>query len=755
MPSYRIGYLNPWTQAAENHACASLQIAARRIGHELVPAANSDDLLAANLDFVIAVASNQPKTVALPTFANIHEARTRWWENESYFSNLLTYDGYLTISDTLRRFVQSFAHGFGKDPTIGEFFSSPQRQQLRADLAGLGARNSIHLCYFGTNWDPRSRPLFRELSQRSYMQVRGPERAWQHVRREAYFGSVPFDGQAVQSVYAANGAGLVVHSHNHTMDDIVSNRTFEICSVGAAVVAPDMPWLRSRFGDTLHYYDPWAPIGDVARRIDEIMQDIRTKPAAAAEMAETARSIFERRYAAEVLLANAIKHFEDWRARQDRLRAAEIEQPAVDVIVRVGGRPIAVVERAIRSIDAQSVGRFRVIFVRYKPIELSSISRKSWANIDGFEIVDCLDGNRSRTMVTGLANVKSTYFAVLDDDDFWLPDHAASMWRLLKPAPRDAGFAYCGLINVDETPDSGGRSRERRTITNLKPATGTIWDIVGKFGSINWIASSALLKGLPLEDWALSTAEDTVTVCHLLASAPKVQFTWRATVCISQTGSGSGFTHQDVRRKEDVLEAFLRIGPGIEEIERKFSRTPSETWKWLGTRVAEVFEAKTKAAFRDEGRLVLEEGMLGASIHDREDIIFNEIPVGPGSLSMSGSGYFAPAEGGVGSLAVIIPPQQSWAYAASIDVRQWLHPLDPQWIVVEFDEIEGSFGVGLTTPQGSEFYTRIEAPSRKTPVELWLHVTDRSAISQLVVQNWGTFEGNKAVLRRVWAVAKK
>lgn len=751
MPGYRIGYLNPWTSAAENHACASLQIAAQRIGHEIIPATNSDELLAANLDFVIAVASTQPRTTHLPTFANIHEARTRWWESESYFSNLLTYDGYLTISDTLLGFIRSFASGFGKNPAIGEFFSSPQRQQLRADLVGLGARNGIRLCYFGTNWDPRARPLFRELARRSYMQVRGPEHTWQHIPREAYFGSVPFDGQSVQSIYAANGAGLVVHSRNHTIDDIVSNRTFEICSVGAAVVAPEMPWLRSRFGDALHYYDPWAPANEVVRRIDEIMEDIRENPVAAAEMADMARSTFERRYCAEVLLANTVKYFEGWKVLQAKLR--EAEQPSIDVIVRVGGRPFEVVQRAIKSIDAQSTGRFRVIFVRYKPFDLSHIIEATWENIEEFEVVDSIGGNRSKTMAAGLANVKRPYFGVLDDDDFWLPDHAASMWRVLKPMPREAGFAYCGLITVDESPNDGGPPRETRKIANLKPASGTIWDIVGKFGSINWLASSALLDGLPLEHWALSTAEDTLTVCHLLAAAPKVQFTWRATVCISQGGSGSGFAHQGLQRKEDILEAFLRIGPGIEEIERKFPRTPSETWAWLGTRVAEVFEAKTKAAFREDGLLVLEEGMLGCSIHDRDDVVATEIWLDPSTMSVSGAGYFAPAESG--SAVVIVPPQQPWAYGATIDVQPWLLTSEQQWIVLEFDHVDGAFGVGLLKSDGTDFYSRTEVPSRKTPIELWIYVGNRHAISQLVMQNWGTFEGNKATLRKMWAVRRK
>lgn len=753
MSGYRIGYLNPWTLAAENHASMSLQVAARRIGHEIIPATNSDELLAANVDFVIAVASTQPRTTEIPTFANIHEARTRWWESESYFSNLLTYDGYLTISDTLRIFVRSFASGFGKDTQIGEFFSSPQRQQMRADIAGLGARNAINLCYFGTNWDPRSRPLFRELAKRSYMQVRGPEQSWQHLPREAYYGSVPFDGQSVQAVYAANGAGLVVHSRNHTIDDIVSNRTFEICSVGAAVVAPDMPWLRSRFGDSLHYYDPWAPADEVVKRIDDIMADIRKQPGAAAEMADAARSIFERKYCAERLIENTVKYFDDWKVRQAKLRAPEVEQPLIDVIVRVGGRPTDLVARAIRSIDNQSMGRFRIVFVRYKPLNMTPITSAQWKNIEAFDVVDLPGGNRALTMAAGLRALKSPYFAALDDDDFWLPDHVQSMWSVLKQVPRDKGLAYCGLMDVEDGPADPANSRERRSIVSLAPASGDIWNIVGKFGTVNFIASTALLDGLDLDDWAFTTAEDTLMICHMLSKA-EVGFSWRATACTAiHPNDRSNYKIQTLQRKEDVLEVFLRLGPRIEAIERKFAPTTYTTWGWLGSRLAEVFETKSKLAFRDTGRLVLEEGMLSTSLHDRDDVVAQEVRLDSSTLSLAGLGRFDHSE--IGPLARIIAPEQAWAYAASIDIRSWLYGSDPQWIVMEFDDLDGAFGVGVLKADGSDFYSRIETPKRQSPVELWLYVGDRHAVSQVVIQNWGTFEGNKATLRKIWAVRKK
>ena len=78
MTGYRIGYLNPWSQSAENQCYESLRIAAHKIGHDLISVTNSDEILAANLDYVIAIASTQAKTTHIPTFANFHEPRSRW-----------------------------------------------------------------------------------------------------------------------------------------------------------------------------------------------------------------------------------------------------------------------------------------------------------------------------------------------------------------------------------------------------------------------------------------------------------------------------------------------------------------------------------------------------------------------------------------------------------------------------------------------------------------------------------------------------
>ena len=60
----RIAFLNPWKNAAENQAFRSLQIAAERVGHELIHCRNSADVDACAPDFVLASASTQAKRLS-------------------------------------------------------------------------------------------------------------------------------------------------------------------------------------------------------------------------------------------------------------------------------------------------------------------------------------------------------------------------------------------------------------------------------------------------------------------------------------------------------------------------------------------------------------------------------------------------------------------------------------------------------------------------------------------------------------------
>jgi hypothetical protein len=162
------------------------------------------------------------------------------------------------------------------------------------------------------------------------------------------------------------------------------------------------------------------------------------------------------------LLQNAVCYFDEWRERAGKM-LDPCNGPLIDVIVRVGGRPMSIILRAVRSIESQTAGRFRVIFVCYKPMDLFEITCASWRRIESFEVIDEPGGGRAATLTRGLKAVRNELFAVLDDDDFWLSGHVTALLAQIEQCPPGRGYAYSGDLTVDEpAPGESAMARERR-----------------------------------------------------------------------------------------------------------------------------------------------------------------------------------------------------------------------------------------------------------------------------------------------------
>ena len=180
-------------------------------------------------------------------------------------------------------------------------------------------------------------------------------------------------------------------------------------------------------------------------------------------MAAQARAVFERDFAGEVMIQNAVEYYHNWCAAR-AARVSPYADTEIDVVVRVGGRPAETVLRALRSLDAQKVGRYRVILVMYKLIDLSFIIEEDWVRIKHFERVECIGGIRSQTLCVGLKSVRADLFAVLDDDDFFLDNHFESLLDAIRTVDRDKAFAYSGLIEFDDAPGMLAAEEEHRQV---------------------------------------------------------------------------------------------------------------------------------------------------------------------------------------------------------------------------------------------------------------------------------------------------
>src|SRR5437764_4494957 len=121
------------------------------------------------------------------------------------------------------------------------------------------------------------------------------------------------DGRSAEQIFAGFGAGLVMPAGDGSMDAAGLYTLCDIVSVGAAAFCPEIPWIRQYFADSVYYYPPDEP-ATAAKAIRHILEEICYDPATAAARAEAARSVFEERFAAEIMLQNAAGVLEEWHA---------------------------------------------------------------------------------------------------------------------------------------------------------------------------------------------------------------------------------------------------------------------------------------------------------------------------------------------------------------------------------------------------------------------------------------------------------
>jgi phosphoglycerol transferase len=593
---YKIAFLNPWRNAAENQAFNSLRIAAERLGHLLVHCSNSMEIEERDPDFVLATASTQAKLTRHPTFGVVHEGRQRFLLNREYFTNLLTYDGYLTISDSIRRFLENVLIGVGRQCEIGFYYNVPHRLTVSAPVQQLAAEHRLKLTYFGSNWDKRQWELFQRLDREGLLEIYGPPAAWAYLSGGSYRGALPFDGEAPQRTYARNGAGLVLLSEQHLRDDVISNRIFEIASVGAIAVACDTPWLRKHFGDSLYYFNQHDTPDHITERLREILFEIHEDPTTTADRAHRAREIFESQFSAEVLLHRAVQYFEAW--KRPRTAPDRRTHPDVSVIIRCGGRSLSMLGRVLGNLRDQTYGRVTAILVMWRDFDPVELERFVTGGLVNLRVVKCLGGDRSATLTAGLQAIETAHFAILDDDDAWLPTHLERVFEVYRSSP-STRLVITGVLQETSTVFSifgGGEERRRVYHFGFPTKASTAWEITSAFASNAFVAETALLDWRLLANPKMATAEDSHLVLGLAAKAPP-RFNYAATAVAYQSEDGSGFL-QHPQRYEDELTLFTRR---LCELDQLIG--PDETWHLLNTcfiraQCTETSEYKNRIFYR-------------------------------------------------------------------------------------------------------------------------------------------------------------
>ena len=743
---YKIAFLNPWRNCAENQAFNSLRIAAERLGHLLVHCSNSMEIEERDPDFVLATASTQAKLTRHPTFGVIHEGRQRFLLNRQYFTNLLTYDGYLTISDSTRRFLENVLVGVGRQCEIGSYYNVPHRVKFSAPVQELACKGRVKITYFGTNWDKRQWDLFQRLDGEGLVEIYGPPAAWEQLSGGSYRGALPFDGEAPQRTYACNGAGLVLLSEQHLRDDVISNRVFEIASVGAVAVACDTPWLRKHFGESLYYFNQHDTSGRIIERLREILFEIQENPVAAAERAQRAREIFESQFSAEVLLHKAIEYFERW--KQPRTAPDRQTHPEVSVIIRCGGRSLSVLGRALSSLRDQTYGRVTAILVMWREFDAAELQRFVIGGLVDLRVVKCPAGDRSATLSAGLQAIETPYFAILDDDDAWFPTHLERVFEVHRSSP-DTRLVITGVVQEIKTafPIMGGGEERRRVHCFGYPTkASTAWEIISAFAPNGFVAQSALLDLRLLANPEMATAEDSHLLVGLAAKAPP-RFNYAATAIQYESEDGSQFL-QHPQRHEDELSLCTRRLSDLDQL-----IGPNETWRVLNVCLTRALMSAEPTARSVNGKTIVASAKIDYDSMQLEAMTKTPVALDSSRVALSGySRFFArnlPGSATATSVLEVTPPELPWAYGATIDLRMRT-PLPGDGLIVITGEIlKGVLAFSLFDEAEKEpLFRRVLGANGQT-FELHIPLIEGSCPARIIFHVWEDTYGSKAVIESV------
>jgi hypothetical protein len=513
----------------------------RRLGHEAREIITSDQVMGFGPDFVFVTHDIVPKMTEHFTVGPLWSPTEFYKNDRERLRAIRSWDLVLPINEETRQFAVDLHFPLRHRSAVGQHFLYPSAPVV--DIA-LPDTERLSLAYVGVHWDgARHEELFRALAEVVDLHVYGPAAAWSFLPA-TYRGSIPFDGHSLIQTLNRHGAVLALHKPTHSTEDTPSMRVFEACAAKCLVITDPMASLKGIFGDSIEYVDAAANPQCTAEAIAAIMRAARSTADATAKRISTAHEIFRKTVSLEVLLTQVVEEVAQRRAGQQVIVPKSAET-TISVIIRCGSRPLSLIKRAVLSLERQLYTGIAIIFARFAEIagfdtyihELRASGR--FQDIQVVEVGG--DGCRSTSLWAGMQQVKSPFFANLDDDDEWFPDHLLHTMAAFKQEPEADLFYSGGIRREEEGQLPNPHERLQRADGTFFPETrelmffdafdlGRLLKLDNMILSHSFVGRSNLLTGPVLDDPKLESIEDVYLYLLLVARGADIRFTGRVSV---------------------------------------------------------------------------------------------------------------------------------------------------------------------------------------------------------------------------------
>ncbi|MGO9005634.1 MAG: DUF7024 domain-containing protein [Beijerinckiaceae bacterium] len=508
------------------------------LGHEAVEVMCSDEIVAFAPDLVLVTHEFVPKMTDHFT-AGALWSPTRFYKNdEDRLKSIRSWDLIVPINDATRQFGRDIHFPLRDGQVV-----SPVNLYPSSPVIDIGVPDpaNLSLAYVGVHWDQgRHKDLFLALKQRVDLNVYGPAAAWDFIKG-CYRGPIPFDGKSLAATLNRHGAVLAIHKTAHRLEGTPSMRVFEGAAAKCLVITDPLEPIVRTFGDSLVYVDMLRGPSVVAIQIAKALAQDRANPDEFRDRIGRMHSAFAASASLEQNLRKLVADVGPRIADYRKIVPHVSSDPCISAIMRVGSRPIDMIDRAVSSLRRQTYRHFGLLFVRFAEIDGFDAYVDQLRAEKAFEfirVIQAKPGYRSTALCEGLRAVETSHFAILDDDDELFCNHYERAVKVMRQFP-EMDIVYSGGIKCEEDGlylNQAGRfagdlDKEIKETRELKFFDDFNLDRLLRLDNYilpgSLVGKSSLLRPHVLEDPCLEVEED---VYFLLMLASFAKFTFSGSV---------------------------------------------------------------------------------------------------------------------------------------------------------------------------------------------------------------------------------
>ena len=329
----KIGFLDTWygMKAPEQENMIRYKEVFERLGHnfefltpdgylqsDLTKHANGE-----NFDLILCTDASQEGMEILP-------------DVPTFFIDWCPY-GYLTVEHH-RNYIKSFNY-FDAILTscynqeferikYTYFKTTPASDEEHCFFPSLSENNMLppaklkkyKLFYAGINKDSGTKKgryyeLFSLLDNTDYLELYGPnnkkgECCWKEFK--SCCGEIPFDGHSILERINQAGVCLALNSKFHNKAGFITNRIFEACTSGAAIITDDNEYTRKYFGDNVFYVDINKDEKYLYNDILNILNFINSNPNIVMQKIKNCQEIFKTHFSIEKSISNLLAIYDEY-----------------------------------------------------------------------------------------------------------------------------------------------------------------------------------------------------------------------------------------------------------------------------------------------------------------------------------------------------------------------------------------------------------------------------------------------------------